>query len=118
MNRRKKPTADEQRSDAEIVAAEKRRKQAKTKLRTQIGKIRAERTTESGKAAITAAQHLLDLDEVAEARHWVKLAADLDKANADVRLQDALKKLEQKGESASAFRKARQGVKGHLKAVD
>lgn len=97
--------------------AEEIRRKALEGLRSEIGKIVDERTTQSGKAAVKAAQYLLDLEQVAEARHWLKLAADLDKANADVRLEKALEKLKAKGEGAAAFKKARKGAQGRLKAV-
>lgn len=87
------------------------KEQAKRELLEAIGKIAGERTTESGKACVEAAQKLVAMDELVEARHWVSLALSADKAKADVKLHKALEKLEQRGAKEGAFKKTRRGSK-------
>lgn len=94
-------------SDDEKVKRDK----AVAELRSAIGKALAERTTDTGKACIEAAQTLVDLGELVEARHWLKLGIDADKAAADVKLQKALEKIEAKGAKGSAFDRTRKGSK-------
>lgn len=97
--------------DDAMAAAEKRAK-AEAELRKAIGKAKTERTTATGKACIEAAQKLVDLGELVEARHWVKLSIDADKASADVKLQKALDKIEAKGANGDKFDRVRRGSKG------
>jgi len=101
----------EQEQERERTQAETKRINARKKLRAQIGKIAAERTTESGKACIAAAQQLVEMDELVEARHWVSLSLTADKVKTDVKIGKALEKLDQKGKNEAKFRAARRGSK-------
>ncbi len=62
--------------------------------RTLVRQLLNERTTESGRACIEAAAYCLDIGELAEARQWIKLALDADKAHADIRIHRALEEFE------------------------
>jgi len=96
---------------AKAAKVEKARAVAQAKLREAVAKIAAERTTESGKACVAAAERLIDMGELVEARHWVSLSLTADKAKADVKLHKALEKLEKKGENEDRFEAARRGSK-------
>jgi hypothetical protein len=101
--------ADRSRTKAE------QRERFKANLRESIGKIAGDRTTDGGRACIEAAMHLVDLGDLTEARQWVSLSFAADKTLADVKLHKALKKIEGKGKSADAFKRARKG--SNLKVV-
>ncbi len=91
------------------------RERARQGLRDSIGEVAKERTTESGRACVSAAQYLVDLGDTTEARHWVSLSISADKAQADIKLHQAVEKLERKGAKSDKFKRARRGTK--LKAV-
>ena len=97
--------------EATAAAAAEKRAKAEAELREAIAKIADERTTVSGKACVEAAQKLVDMGELVEARHWVTLSLTADKAKADVKLHRALKKLDEKGTKGKKFAAARRGAK-------
>ncbi len=83
----------------------------RAKLRAEVARIAQERTTESGKACVAAAERLIDMGELVEARHWISLSLTADKVKTDVKIGKALEKLDQKGKNEAKFRAARRGSK-------
>jgi hypothetical protein len=81
-----------------------------------FAKICNERTSEAGRAAVMIAQNLFDraFDEKdrAEARQWVKLGLDCDKAVQDGNIEAALAKVRKKAATSDKLDKARQLAAG------
>lgn len=99
---------NEQTADAADKAAKALEKK-KAQFRRVLARIAKERTTESGKACVKAAEKCVDLGMFVEARHWISLSFTADKAQADVALQKAIEKLDEKGAKEDRFSKARRG---------
>ncbi len=98
-------------SQEEKDAEKEHRTEVLAQMREQVRRLLGERTTESGRACIEAAAYCLDIGELAEARQWIKLALDADKAHADIRIHRALEEFEKKKDKSNKLKKARRGSK-------
>jgi DNA polymerase III epsilon subunit-like protein len=95
----------------------------KTKTAAALATIRARRQTEDGRACIDIAERLIEappegaskLDALAEARQWVKLGLEHDKAKDSVILAEMREKLAKKGKRTEGLSKLQEGK--HLEVV-
>lgn len=83
-----------------------------------FARIVAERTSDAGRAAVTIAANLysraFDPEDRAEARQWVKLGIDLDKAVEDGNLREALEKAKKKATTAAKLDRMKQLAAGNV----
>lgn len=81
-------------------------------------RITNERTSDAGRAAVTIAANLyaraFDPEDRAEARQWVKLGIDLDKAVEDGNLREALEKARKKATTAAKLDRMKRIAAGNV----
>jgi hypothetical protein len=96
---------------------------AKTKTAVAFDVLRSRRVTDDGRACIDVAERLFTsapkgaqkLESIAEARQWVKLGLDHDRAKDSKLLHELRELLAEKTRRAAKLNRMREG--GHLKVV-